>query len=1185
MMRKFFTTLFALVAIAVNAQYIPNGDFSSWKSSCGSTDAVGSMRQRPGVEPTDWNGSSVNQKVGIEKKQQLVFNEGGSVKLQNIWVGALGIGSVAPGYITFGTPWVYATSSLSKCDGGTYGGNSFTYKPDAITGRFKRTDSNSEDSYIVAYFWKGTYTSKIGEKGNPSALRDDVDKAVLGMVTPASRGELVAKCNYSFRSTNGGWQTITVPIEYLTDGTPEKMNVIICGGDYWSRDNLKENTTMYVDDVQFVYYSELASLKYNGKNYFQQGKTSYVIDEPYYENKLSVTSNGRGAVIEKSFNEETCVLTITVKGNDYAANSSNVHTYTVSFKPEVPLTVVSMTPDEPVESLKTIEIEYSDVISGTYKSTSSSKIYVGSPLNKASFTVNGKVLTITLDKEITTPGELPLYIPAGLITREINGKDVTCDGEIVFTVKPLDLVVTKVTPDKPMWYLKNITVEYNDEIVGAYSENSAAKIYVGSSENTASFSVSGKVLSITLDRKLETVGEHALYIPAGLITREIDGSDVVCNGEIKFVVRDPAEKVTAEVVAVTPDSPVQSLRTIVLEYDEEIVGKYDPLSITQIYVDSLRITTKPLKVNDASFVVDSTLLTITLNEEITSAGEYMLYIPEGLITCKSNGEAVECNGEIKFTVTDVSVDPLEIVSVTPDYAVEALQTISIEYSDDIYGTYDESASAKIYLGSDSNVASFVVDGKVLIISLDKALTTPGEYALNIPEGLIKRKANGEDVVCNGEIIFTVMEPEPEPEPDNGPKELGEKLYSLDNAQENKTYVLYNEYFTAYAIYEDGHGDKVWVAGMTGGDGEHQLKDSDYAQEIDITSENACWQVIRDGDKYQLYNVGAGMYLETPMYAFDENLKYCSFSSEPVSLSVVDLGGGKFAFNAYPSHSNAELGYMCAAPQLDAPISVWSADDAGAAWVLIENPNVTTGDIEEPEPTPGEDVDYTPTYTGTRNYSERNIEAVKFIASESGESVYELNATEQVSEYLDLTDVKVVDVLVGEMLTIDFVTEGSWTNHYVYIDYDADGFTAGIEDGSNWRPVGDLVSYSFYNNGGNSDASGWNSEGQMISGDDRSKPVLPSFAVPAAPGVYRLRIKQDWCSIDPAGDSDSNFGGTFSNYGGQIIDVMLNVTDPTGVEGVEAESATLVIYDLQGRRLDNITASGIYIVNGKKVLVK
>ena len=67
----------------------------------------------------------------------------------------------------------------------------------------------------------------------------------------------------------------------------------------------------------------------------------------------------------------------------------NYHTYTVQFKPEEPLEVVSVTPSGVVESLKTIEIEYSDVVSGTYKSTSSSKIYVGSPLNKASFTVDG----------------------------------------------------------------------------------------------------------------------------------------------------------------------------------------------------------------------------------------------------------------------------------------------------------------------------------------------------------------------------------------------------------------------------------------------------------------------------------------------------------------------------------------------------------------------------------------------------------------------------------------------------------------------------------------------------------------------------------------------------------------------------------------------------------------------------
>ena len=161
------------------------------------------------------------------------------------------------------------------------------------------------------------------------------------------------------------------------------------------------------------------------------------------------------------------------------------------------------------------------------------------------------------------------------------------------------------------------------------------------------------------------------------------------------------------------------------------------------------------------------------------------------------------------------------------------------------------------------------------------------------------------------------------------------------------------------------------------------------------------------------------------------------------------------------------------------------------------------------------------------------------------------------------------------------------NHYVYIDFDADGFTASIEDGSNWQPAEDLVAYSFYNNGGSSDASGWNSEGELITGDNRSNPSLPSFVVPAEPGIYRLRIKQDWCSIDPAGDSDSNFGGVFSNYGGQIIDLLLVVTDSTGIEDVEEEMnpAFEGIYDLNGRKLNEITKTGIYIVNGKKVFIK
>ena len=43
---------------------------------------------------------------------------------------------------------------------------------------------------------------------------------------------------------------------------------------------------------------------------------------------------------------------------------------------------------------------------------------------------------------------------------------------------------------------------------------------------------------------------------------------------------------------------------------------------------------------------------------------------------------------------------------------------------------------------------------------------------------------------------------------------------------------------------------------------------------------------------------------------------------------------------------------------------------------------------------------------------------------------------------------------------------------------------------------------------------------------------------------------------------------------------------TGVENIEAVAPVMVgIYDLFGRRVETPTVSGIYIVNGKKVVIK
>ncbi len=48
---------------------------------------------------------------------------------------------------------------------------------------------------------------------------------------------------------------------------------------------------------------------------------------------------------------------------------------------------------------------------------------------------------------------------------------------------------------------------------------------------------------------------------------------------------------------------------------------------------------------------------------------------------------------------------------------------------------------------------------------------------------------------------------------------------------------------------------------------------------------------------------------------------------------------------------------------------------------------------------------------------------------------------------------------------------------------------------------------------------------------------------------------------------------------------IDMAGTTGIDEVESESAQEVIYDLAGRRVEAMTAPGIYIVNGNKVLVK
>lgn len=368
-MKKFITLMIlSALCLGVKAQHLPNVGFSKWKDSenCGnslqtsgtgltdgSSGSPGGYRRRPGNEPSDWNGSSVNQKVSKEASQELIFKvttEGNTyAKLVNTFVGVefLKIGSNAPAYLTFGTPWVYAVSKVAKCDGGTFGGMSFSAKPDAIKGRFKKTyASNREDSYVVAYIWNGTFKSNITAssnfKDNPMS---DVDRAILGSVSGTGvtapsivteTGKLIAWCNSTLEGNSqfvsemaSEWQELEFPLNYVDanrEETPSMTNVIICAGDYWTRGNLQDGTTLGVDDVDYVYWNTLSSLKYNDVELIQGSEVNYQVDALYESEKLSATPKSQFASVSKEFNNETGVLTVIVS----RPNAENKK-YTIQF--------------------------------------------------------------------------------------------------------------------------------------------------------------------------------------------------------------------------------------------------------------------------------------------------------------------------------------------------------------------------------------------------------------------------------------------------------------------------------------------------------------------------------------------------------------------------------------------------------------------------------------------------------------------------------------------------------------------------------------------------------------------------------------------------------------------------------------------------------------------------------------
>lgn len=307
-----------------------------------------------GTQPKGWHIANVSYgKMIIGEKA--TGNEGTkyAVKVYNNEV----MGNRVPGYITLGTPWATAeanvTTQVRNADGGTFGGLSFTYRPDAISFDYQRDNFNgTEKATAIAYLWKGTCeqadvpgNTAVGITFGNATKKNMInrDRNILNIPT-ATGGKvtnnttLIAKLEQSIsESTNGTWKSMTIPFTYNDDtAVPEYINVIFAANDYFgNRNGIIKGNSLTIDNVKLVYYHALNSLTYNGTPVanFDEGTTEYTLNGKLAEDfdKVKFTVKGTGATYDVAKDEVNNVATITVKGNDYDVNPSSKTVYTIKF--------------------------------------------------------------------------------------------------------------------------------------------------------------------------------------------------------------------------------------------------------------------------------------------------------------------------------------------------------------------------------------------------------------------------------------------------------------------------------------------------------------------------------------------------------------------------------------------------------------------------------------------------------------------------------------------------------------------------------------------------------------------------------------------------------------------------------------------------------------------------------------
>lgn len=192
------------------------------------------------------------------------------------------------------------------------------------------------------------------------------------------------------------------------------------------------------------------------------------------------------------------------------------------------------------------------------------------------------------------------------------------------------------------------------------------------------------------------------------------------------------------------------------------------------------------------------------------------------------------------------------------------------------------------------------------------------------------------------------------------------------------------------------------------------------------------------------------------------------------------------------------------------------------------------------------VNYAPSTTQPR--TDRSLNNISFTGNQGGTLSVTLPTESPRYLYNDMTEI-VGYAVPGETLTPKIGYTGNWMHGYVFLDILNDGnFNENLTDEGVPATGSDIMSFSFY--------KGKNSLGNTTANENPGVNP-PVFTIPSdiAPGVYRIRYKVDWNSVDAGGSTEA--GNDIVANGGEIADALVNIHSATSKLTVITSNGTVL----------------------------